>query len=533
MNIQNAIDIERVKSSITRYTSSNSQFLNEYLEVWDDKDPSFSFTKIQEVVETGKLTIDSPIDGTISQAVGSYCAMNQHYILMQSESGHYWIIVQMLGFIDMVIYDNCLVYFKSLFLANLAANKFEEALRFFDSLDSIKSEFQGFYIQHDRPFHFFYDQLKSLNYIYDIIDSKLLVNYDTYFKNSFIDQKRIPFLNDSIDLQDVNSIVHNRGFTLKPIIMSQPSTSASASALDCEWSKNAMREMESVIETTFTNPTLNREEYDLVLWIGITGQKRMWLEQIEGYKNILKRLSESFSKTLVIVDGWTSTLGTLSKDQKHIIQDEKIFYNIAVDAPDNIRIRSVIGLGYEEKVSICQDVDFFIANAGSGSIVPLRFCNKDGVLHSNKAVYSFPDKYGDYDQLVEYIEKDDIGIPVEHKGKFFDRADYHISWKLIFNSLADIINKRKGLKISTVDVDIKDFAYLENESRSPAIVYKELLKLSHRTHKNLYINSIRDIALVLKENGMIDAALEVMTEAHELRPSGEFIEEKINEFRKI
>lgn len=154
-------------------------------------------------------------------------------------------------------------------------------------------------------------------------------------------------------------------------------------------------------------------------------------------------------------------------------------------------------------------------------------------LHSNKAVYSFLDRYEEYGQLIKYVAKDDIGIPREDRGKFFDQASYHISWKLIFNLLVGIINERQGSDIAPLNFDLEDLSYLEEkENASPTIAHQQLLRLNSRRDKNAYIDCIRDIALVFQKQGMTAVALEMMSEAHKMRPSGKFIEAKVDELQK-
>ena len=50
----------------------------------------------------------------------------------------------------------------------------------------------------------------------------------------------------------------------------------------------------------------------------------------------------------------------------------------------NITFISLVGQTYREKIQQCQSIDFFIANAGAGQLVPHRFCRKPGILHSNE-----------------------------------------------------------------------------------------------------------------------------------------------------
>jgi hypothetical protein len=50
----------------------------------------------------------------------------------------------------------------------------------------------------------------------------------------------------------------------------------------------------------------------------------------------------------------------------------------------NASIVNLVGQTYRKKIQQCQSVDFFIANAGAGQLIPHRFCKKPGILHSNE-----------------------------------------------------------------------------------------------------------------------------------------------------
>jgi len=55
-----------------------------------------------------------------------------------------------------------------------------------------------------------------------------------------------------------------------------------------------------------------------------------------------------------------------------------------------VSVKSLVGQTYRRKIQQCRSVDFFIANAGAGQLVPHRFCKKPGILHSNEKHCVFP-----------------------------------------------------------------------------------------------------------------------------------------------
>jgi|GEM_PF-6483928 len=533
MDLKNTFDLKKIEANIVGYekSDSNSIFLNEYKKVLSNSNPKVIIDKIQEALSLGSLQLDSPKDGTNSRAVASFNCQTGHsknYILMKSDSNQFWIIVQYTSFINAVIYDNKFVYIQNGALVRAINQGLEQALIFFDSLDNEKSVLQGFYLEHQRPFHFFYENVKGMQYVSNCTDKELMNKYDIYIRNSFIDQKQLPYLSNSIDVNDINGTVHNQGFTIKPLFFDQYHYPASKSA----WSKQAMKDMENIFKDTYTKQNLGYKGYDLVLWIGVTGQKRRWIDQESNYSQIIKHLASYYTNILVIVDGWTSKPSTLKQDEVSANQDREVYFKIAAECAEVASFKSVIGHSYESKINACQGVDFFIANAGSGSMVPLRFCQKDGVLHSNPFLFTFPDSYKDYNQIIKTVEEDYVGIPQEERNNTGDHTSYQISWKLIFNRLAEIINEHRETKIPLLDLTLQDLDYLtENEIVSPAILYKQLLLLSNKQNKNKYISCVRDIASALEKHGLFKTAVEMLIEIHRMNPKDKFIEDKVAEVK--
>ena len=533
MDLKNTFDLKKIEANIIGYESSNSNsiFLDEYKKALSNSNPKVIIDKIQEALSLGSLQLNSPIDGANSRAVASFNCQTGHsknYILMKSDSNNFWIIVQYTSFINAIIYDNKFVYIQNGALVGAINQGLERALTFFGNLDSEKTVLQGFYLEHQRPFHFFYENLKGMQYVSNCINKEIINKYNIYIRNSFIDQKQLPYLSNSIDINDINATVHKKGFTIKPLFFDQYHYPASKSA----WSKQAMKDMENGFKSTYTKQSAVYEGYDLVLWIGVTGQKRRWINQESNYSNIVKKLASYYADILVIVDGWTSKLSTLKQDEVSANQDREVYSKIAAECAEVATFKSVIGHSYESKINACHGVDFFIANAGSGAMVPLRFCQKDGVLHSNLSIFTFPDSYEDYNQIIKTVEEGYIVIPQEERNNSGDHTSYQISWKLIFNRLAEIINENRETKIPLLDLTLQDLDYLtEKETVSPAIVHKQLLLLSNQQNKSKYVSCARDIALILEKHGLFKTALEIFLEIYKMNPKDKFIEDKITQIK--
>src|SRR5690554_6063337 len=126
----------------------------------------------------------------------------------------------------------------------------------------------------------------------------------------------------------------------------------------------------------------------LTIWFSITGQKRVWLEQVDACINIVEKLSNHFKEINLYVDGMTAMQDREIINKEDLVVFQKI--KMQLNSTSNVKLVSLIGKKYKEKIAISESIDFFISNAGAGCMVPLRIAKKPGVLHSNKKLFTFP-----------------------------------------------------------------------------------------------------------------------------------------------
>ncbi|HFU2807139.1 TPA: hypothetical protein ACH5NL_000468 [Campylobacter coli] len=68
----------------------------------------------------------------------------------------------------------------------------------------------------------------------------------------------------------------------------------------------------------------NKQPYDLIIWLGLPGERRAWLEQIDGTANILKHLNKYFNKIKVYIDGMTAYDG----ERKEYPENKALFLKV-------------------------------------------------------------------------------------------------------------------------------------------------------------------------------------------------------------
>jgi hypothetical protein len=143
----------------------------------------------------------------------------------------------------------------------------------------------------------------------------------------------------------------------------------------------------------------------------------------------------------LLIDGWTSLAGGTPDSPKDIARDNSVFFAIQKQLKNeaNIKVVSLIGKDYKDKVSYANTIDAFVANSGTGGMVPMMFSDKRGIIHSNGRLHTFERSYSD---KIKVTSIDKISAE-EHA---IDAGVYSIDWRVIYNDLCDILNIEDKLK---------------------------------------------------------------------------------------
>lgn len=381
--------------------------------------------QINELIKKEYLELPHPLyPQTITRARKSTLSHHCNYILFTDEKNkNCWLLAQATSFIDAIILPGIIYYPK------VSEMKLNGILpRFIKNIEKItdcrlswsKSKLAGLVAGYPRPYHFFYEQFVTLNQIDKPTNKKVIRGNGLFFP-----------LESIFDLSIDNKNIENNGTFLYSCTIAKKEFGSALFEQD--------KLMEKVVyEYAIKNSSVELEkEYNFILWIGITGQKRIWLEQIEGYAQIVNNLAHKYEKLLVMIDGWTATAGEKIKNA----DDDLIVNQVKELISKPVELLSLVGFDYETKIKYCTYIDAFIANAGNGCIVPLRFCKKPGVLHSNSGLFTFPD---DYPETVAIINKKQVVDAPESSSDLAMNISYHIHWQHIYQALAKVIKLVKG-----------------------------------------------------------------------------------------
>ena len=127
------------------------------------------------------------------------------------------------------------------------------------------------------------------------------------------------------------------------------------------------------------------ESYGLVIWVGISTQKRAWLNQKDALVSLLTRLYKRNPNTCVVFDGMTADIFADTADAS-FSDDAAAVADIVADLPAGLASLSLVGCGSTEKIFVASKCHFFVANYSTGSIFPARFCALPGVAHLSNAM---------------------------------------------------------------------------------------------------------------------------------------------------
>lgn len=459
------------------------------LEIWKEKLSSKYFE------------LSHPYEKKIkSRAIYSKKIGMGNFILMNDESNqHPWIIGQCTNFIDLIITPKTISK-ASLFDGHGLFIELEKLSEIEDIEFSHKDIEWGFTSGQNTPYHFFYDQYK---YLIELNPEKKITDNGSFYLTSKTEKS-------------VNDSNHESFVGLYP-------TCIGNNHLKTGKSSYLNKKMEDIIykdaiKNIKTNSKNNPKKH-LSLWFGIMGRKRCWTDQVDGLYNIILQLKTYFDEIEVYIDGITAKHNKSTTS----IEDNEIFNLINKKTSRLCTVKSIIGKNYKEKINICNNVDLFVANSGSGAIVPLRFCKKPGILHSNSKLFTFPDNYPD---TIKIIEKKYV-TDIPSKKNRSDLESYIIPWQCVYNYMAELLSEIKGLNIPSISIP-QEKIKKEEKKENPFTDIHKRIRPKHESADVLYI-----VASSFEKTGDYSSAKKVIEQALILRPNGPILKSKLDEYEKI
>lgn len=125
------------------------------------------------------------------------------------------------------------------------------------------------------------------------------------------------------------------------------------------------------------------------LWLGLTSGKRALVNEIPLMMALIELLMQRHHLEDVMIDGWTGSsmpgkvdTGTPSLYASHETEFATMHAAIRARFPQ-LKVTSLIGFCYEEKLRSALRCSFFCTSAYTASILPSRFCAMRGIVHTS------------------------------------------------------------------------------------------------------------------------------------------------------
>lgn len=315
---------------------------------------------------------------------------------------------------------------------------------------------EGYLVGYHRPYHILYDTFPIFNYLLE--KGFLSKNSRIYFHKNFnfisydlFKEKIIP-KEYSSHTKFNDFLAENKSYIFKIGFSFQRFTMNMEKSLLIDYTDKILVEKSTNLYKQ-SNYSKILDNSDFVLWVGITGQKRLWLEQVDGIKLIVNYIREKYQNPCVVIDGWTSVLEKTENDKTEIENDMKIFNSI-FDSTNQINYINLIGATLLEKIYVASKIDFFVTNALTGSINVARICRKPGIAHHSRATLSIVKKHNLHPKT--YLPKLENIQDIEDKNQKVDFFSYSINIEYILEffkeSLASALKNDFSNALSYKDI---------------------------------------------------------------------------------
>lgn len=253
--------------------------------------------------------------------------------------------------------------------------------------DALQPELKGLIINGISPYHFFYDTMPALqaSYLFGALAQVRHfygVNGACYFPVERL--FKLNATNHQISKEDASNLSKDAdGFLLVAGASYKTVAPAAINIMD----KSIAECSESVSDTaaikTIHEALRGRHP---IIWVGISAQKRAWLNQESVLKSFIDRLCVEHPNVALVFDGMTANIYYSDLNREQFEADNEIIERLIASLPESIPASNTVGMSSPEKISIAGHIDFFVSNYSTGSMYPARFYGAPGVAHLSNAM---------------------------------------------------------------------------------------------------------------------------------------------------
>lgn len=289
----------------------------------------------------------------------------------------------------------------------------------------------GLNVSQARPYHFFYDYMYGLSFL----SSYSSTNFDLYLERHhtflgeecFQNYKNVKIRSD----YDLNTIcLSKNGFLVMPCIQYV------RTRYDFAFEKLSSK-LVSCANNQF-NKNLNNPVFDsnLIVWISLNTEKRSWIEQVEGFANILNKLAEEFGSIGVLVDGLTFPICESESDRLIAKKELELFNKLKLLVPASIFV-NMIGMRALEKIYYADKINFFISHYSTDSLYPSAICGKPGVVYSPVSMSSSKSMHV-HKNIIEVNQSEIFEKSISEHDSWYDES-LSIDWNCIYKCVNGLI----------------------------------------------------------------------------------------------
>lgn len=371
----------------------------------------------------------------LSFKICSSKSLNDHvFLFCRDDSGIEFIVHQHVTSIDGVYYPKNGIFFTFCHGSqNRLVTIVELLLKENNYFTNNPIKGKAYLIGHGRPYHFMYDGMLGLETIYnhtnEIGDKD---HFYTLESNAFIDGPKVYNSKQKVELINNRKLTQLEDEGTLFIKLGALFGSGAADPSIIEKIHNLDKKIMAYVRNNNSDDMHELKKHFPIIWLGVTGQKRAWLEQIEGYSNIINRLYESFPGMAVVFDGWTSSLVSIQRDKVETENDQAIISEIKKNISSDITIIDLVGATIDKKIHIGSIVDCAIVNYSTGSMNISRICGRPCITHMNN---SFSPARNQHIHKNAYHISDEYVTDVMDNDSRIDATSYHIDWENIYSAL--------------------------------------------------------------------------------------------------
>lgn len=311
------------------------------------------------------------------------------------------------------------------------------------------ARFGGYLVGHSRPYHCMYEGLLALE---AVREANELQAGDSLFSKegeAFVDLGSCLELSQphqQLNQEALNELTSKNGIYLLQLgfwfrsVIRDPALQTLAGTVDRQLRIAAQRDS----QLASIGALAALERCSPLIWVGITSQKRIWIEQVEGIAALLNALHSSHPQLGIIFDGWTPPLTSSRYHRRETRSDDQVIRRIIkrLDFKTKRRIGIIAGLHLLEKVRVGLSVDAYVANFTTGSLNVSRICAKPGVGHmSSRMAASHPEHIHIHHHTRTIAPElvQDVSDTNARNGY----VNYSVPWEALYNQLTEILNEKR------------------------------------------------------------------------------------------